>query len=140
MRAGVQDQAEPARGRWRDDWPVAAVAAVAAALVWAVARVAGVEIEVGSGSDAQEVGPVSVVVTALVLAVVGAALLRLLERRTPRALGVWTAIALAVCAVSLAAPAGAETPAAGLTLAVMHVAVGAVVILGLRRRRAGRVA
>ena len=42
--------------------------------------------------------------------------------------------------VSFAGPAGARTLSAGLTLAALHLVVGAVVIVGLRRRHADRVA
>jgi hypothetical protein len=83
---------------------------------------------------------VSVVVTALVVAVTAAGLLRVLERRTAGALRVWTGIALAVWVVSFAGPAGASSWSAGLTLAALHLVVGAVVIAGLRLRHVGRVA
>ena len=136
MSGTVQDPAVQEVGTWRDDVPVAVVAAGSAALVWVGATVAGVDVAVGSGSSARDVGLVSVVVTAVVAAVFGAGLLRVLERRTPRARRVWTGIALAVWVVSLVGPAGARTLSAGLTLAALHLVVGAVVIVGLRRRHA----
>jgi hypothetical protein len=56
-------------------------------------------------------------------------LLALLERRTPRARLVWTSIALAALAASLALPlAVATTTSAAAGLIVMHLAVGAAVI------------
>ena len=140
MNETVQDRVVERVGAWRDDWPVAVVAAGAAALVWVGATVAGVDVAVRSGSGTREVGLVSVIVTALVVAVAAAGLLRVLERRTPAARRVWTGIALAVWVVSLAGPAGARTLSAGLTLAAMHLVVGAVVIVGLRRRHGDRVA
>jgi Family of unknown function (DUF6069) len=138
MSGAVQDRTGQAAATWRDDWLVAVVATVAAAVVWVGATVAGVDVEVGSGSSAHRVGLVSVVVTALVVAVAAAGLLRVLERRTPRARRVWTEIASAVWVVSLAGPIGARTMSAGLSLAALHLMVGAVVIVGLRRRHADR--
>ena len=138
MSGTVQDRAVQAVGTWRDDWPVAVVAAGAAAVVWVCATAAGVDVAVRSGSSTRDVGLVSVVVTAVVVAAAGAGLLRVLERRTPGARRVWTRVAMAVWVVSLAGPAGARTVPAGLTLAALHLVVGAVVIVGLRRRHADR--
>jgi len=140
MSGTMQDRAVQAIGTWRDDLPVAVVAAGAAAVVWVGATVAGVNVEVRSGSSTRDVGLVSVVVTAVVVAVAGARLLRVLEGRTPGARRVWTGVAMAVCVVSLAGPASARTLSAGLTLAILHLVVGAVVIVGLRRGHAARAA
>jgi hypothetical protein len=123
--------------RWRDDWPVAVTAAVAAAAVWVVAtQLASVDLAVRSGSGTQHVNVVSAIVTALVVAMAGAGLLRFLERRTAHARTTWSAIAIAVWVVSLAGPLGARSVAAGLWLATMHLVVGAIVVVGLRRRTA----
>jgi hypothetical protein len=138
MSGTVQDRAVQAVGTWRDDWPVAVVAAGAAAVLWVGATMAGVDVAVRSGSSTRDVGLVSVIVTAVVVAAAGAGLLRVLERRTPGARRVWTGVAVAVWAVSLAGPAGARTMPAALTLAALHLVVGAVVIVGLRRRHADR--
>lgn len=138
MSASLQEPCVQRVGSWRDDWPVAAVAAGAAAAVWVAATAAGVDLVVGSGAGTREVGLVSVVVTAVVVAVAGAGLLRVLERRTPAARRVWTGIALAVWLVSFAGPAGARSLSAGLVLVVLHVVVGGVVIVGLRRRHVRR--
>jgi hypothetical protein len=140
MNGTVQDQSVRRVGAWRDDWPVALVAAGAAALVWVGATVAGVDVAVRSGSGTREVGLVSVLVTALVVTVAAAGLLRVLERRTAGALRVWTGIAASVWVVSLAGPAGASSWSAGLTLGALHLVVGAVVIVGLCLRHAERVA
>ena len=139
MSETVQDHAVQAVGTWRDDWPVAVVAAGAAAVVWVGGTVAGVDVAVRSGSSSRDVGLLSVVVNAVVVGAAGAGLLSILERRTPGARRVWTAVAMAVWVVSLAGPAGARTVPAGLTLAAIHLVVGAVVIIGLRRRHADRV-
>ena len=130
---------------WRDVRRVGLAAAGLAAVTWVLAsQVAGVDLVVGAGASRQHVGVASVVVTALVTAYAGGGLLRVLERRTPQARRTWTVVAVLVLVVSLAGPLGAVTPAAGLVLGAMHLEVGAVVVLGLRRRaaseRAGRVA
>jgi succinate dehydrogenase hydrophobic anchor subunit len=83
---------------------------------------------------------VSVIVTAVVVTLAAGGLLRVLERRTPRARRLWTGTASAVWVVSFAGPATATTPLAGLALAALHLVVGAVVIVGLRRRHPDRVA
>jgi hypothetical protein len=110
MSETMQDGAGQVVGTWRDDWPVAVVSAGAAAVVWVGATVAGVDLAVRSGSSTRDVGLVSAVVTAVV-AVAGAGLLRV---------------------------ASARTVPAALTLAALHLVVGAVVIVGLRRRHADR--
>ncbi len=140
MNEAVQERSVPQVGTWRDDWPVAVAAAGGAALVWVAATVAGVDVAVRSGSGTREVGLVSVIVTALVVAGAAAGLLRVLERRTTGGRRLWTGIALAVWVVSLAGPASARTLSAGLSLAAVHVVVGAVVIVGLRHRHPDRVA
>jgi Family of unknown function (DUF6069) len=133
----VEDRTEQRTRRWRDDSPVAVVAAGAAAVVWVVAtQVASVDLAVRAGSGTQHVNVVSVIVTALVVAMAGAGLLRFLERRTAQARTIWTAIAVAVWAVSLTGPLGARSVEAGLWLAALHVVVGSVVVVGLRRRTA----
>ena len=56
-------------------------------------------------------------------------LLALLERRTPHARLLWTTIALATLAASLALPLGAATTSSAIAgLIVMHVTVGTAVI------------
>jgi chromate transport protein ChrA len=115
---------------------VAVLAAAVAAAVWAAARLAGVDLVVKSGSGTSDVNAVSVVVTALVVAIVAAALLRLLERRTSSGRHTWTIVAIVVWAVSFLGPLSATRPSAGLVLASLHLLVGAVVVLGLRRAHA----
>ena len=138
MSGLVQEQATRRVGAWQDDVSVAVVAAGGAALVWVATRALGVDLAVDSRSGSRDIGLVSVIVTAMVVALAAGGLLRVLERRTARAGRVWTGLALAVLVASLAGPAGAATPSAGLALAAMHLVVGAVVIVGLRRRIAGR--
>jgi uncharacterized membrane protein len=116
---------------------VAVVAAAGAAIGWAAARASGVHLVVRSGSGSTTVGLASAVVVALVVSLVAGALLRALERRTPRGRRIWVWVAAAVLAVSLlAGPLAARTLDAGLVLAGLHVWVAAVVFVGLLRRPA----
>ncbi|MFL6136157.1 MAG: DUF6069 family protein [Nocardioidaceae bacterium] len=140
MGQPVQEHARRGARSWRDDLPVAATAALTSGLGWAVARVCGVDLVVQTGSATQHVNVISVVVTAVVVTIAGGGLLRVLERRTKAAVRLWTTIAAAVLLVSLAGPLGAENVAAGLVLAGLHLVVGGVVIVGLRRSALGRVA
>jgi hypothetical protein len=131
----VGERVKEGSRRWRDDWPVAVTAAGAAAAVWVVAtQVASVDLAVRAGSGTRHVNLISVVVTAMVVAMAGTGLLRFLERRTEQSRTIWTAIAVAVLVVSLTGPLGARSVPAGLWLAALHLVVGAVVLLGLRRR------
>jgi uncharacterized protein DUF6069 len=120
------------RTSWRTDGLVAVVAAGVASLGWAVARAAGIDLAVRSGAGTMHVGLAAAVVVAIGAGVAGAMLLRLLERRTASGLLVWTIIAAVVWAVSFTGPLGALTAPAGLVLAGLHLAVGAVVVFGLR--------
>jgi hypothetical protein len=132
----VQERVEVRARRWRDDWALAVAAAVAAAVDWiAVVWLAGVDLSVGSGSSSQQVGLVSVIVCAVVVAVAASALLRLLEAHSPHGRGIWIAVALAVGLVSLAGPLGASSLQAGLSLVSLHAVVGSVVLGGLLRSR-----
>ncbi|CAI9401701.1 DUF6069 family protein [Nocardioides sp. T2.26MG-1] len=114
---------------------VVVAAGTVAMLVWLTARAAGIDLAVRSGSDSREVGPLSVLLTALVVAAAGVALLRLLERRTAHGVRRWTVVAAAVWVLSFAGPLSATTLSAAVVLAVLHLLVGAVVLGGLRRSR-----
>lgn len=118
---------------------ITAAAAVAAPLgVWAVARfVLGIEIaspEFGPDQPSKVVGSLHVITTAALAAGAGWGLLAALERLMARARTTWTVIAVAVLAVSLGGPFGGEATdtASRLALLAMHLAVGAVLIPGLR--------
>jgi hypothetical protein len=115
---------------------VALVAMLAASVVWTCARIAGMHLEVHSGSGTREVTLVPVIVTPMLATILAVSLLRLLERRTTQGLRTWTMIALGVWALSFLGPLSATRPATGLVLAALHLLVGAVVIVGLRRTQA----
>lgn len=107
------------------------VAALAGWLAWAQAG--GVDLTVRSAGDVHGVGAGSAAVTAVVVSGAAVALLRLFEARLQRALRTWTVVACGVLALSMLGPLGATTATAGLGLASLHLLVGAVVVLGLRR-------
>lgn len=110
-------------------------AVVAPLTVWTIASpLAGVDLEVATGDTTQTVGVVPVLVASLLASLLGWGLLTLLEKRTPRARGIWTVVAVVVLALSLGGPLGAGvTGAAKVTLALLHVAVAAVLVPALRR-------
>ena len=136
MSQQVEERVEVRARRWRDDWPVAVAAALAAAVDWAaVTQLGAVDLVVGSGSDERQVGLVSVIVCAAVVALAASGLLRLLEARTAHARGIWIAVAVVVGLLSLAGPLGATGLQAGLALVSLHAVVGSVVLVGLLRDR-----
>jgi len=93
----------------------------------------------GDDSQVQEIGIIAVLTTSLVSGLAAWGLLALLEKFTARARTVWTLIAGIVLLLSLVGPlTGGTTTSAKVTLLAMHVAVGGVLILLLRRSSAAR--
>jgi Family of unknown function (DUF6069) len=90
-------------------------------------------IRFGTGHT-QTIAVGQVIGVAVAASLLGWLLLALLERHTSHAGRIWTTIALAALAVSLALPiAAATTTSAVIGLIVMHVTVGAVVIPAMAR-------
>jgi hypothetical protein len=120
------------------------VGAVAAALVlWIVAEpVLGIDLRApaSGGAPNSEVGPVMVVLGSLVPVLLGWGLLVLLQKFTAHARTVWTVIAGVILAGSLVGPLSGEgiTGANRVVLLLMHLVVGAVLIIGLRRTSPGK--
>jgi hypothetical protein len=113
-----------------------AAASLTAVAVWAVAvPLLGTNLLVRFGSaPAQGVGIESVVGASLAASLLGWVSLTFLERHTPRARTIWSRIAIVVLLVSLSLPLGAgATISSKAALALMHLAVAAVLIPGLRR-------
>lgn len=110
-------------------------AVIAAVAVWVLAvPLLGLHLIVrfGNGSP-QTIGIDFVVGASLMASLVGWGLLAFLERRSTRARTIWTLLAISVLLVSLSLPLSAGTTASTrAVLAVMHVAVAAVLIPGLR--------
>src|SRR3984957_9033887 len=114
----------------------AAGGALAAALAWIVeVPLLGIHLNVRFGAGhIQTIAVGQVIGVAVAASLLGWLLLALLERRTPRARILWTTVALAALAASLALPlAFASTTSAVAGLIVMHLTVGAVVIPALAR-------
>jgi hypothetical protein len=105
--------------------------ALAAALAWIVeVPLLGIHLNVRFGTGHIQTIPVGQVIGAAVAAsLLGWLLLTLLERRTRHARLLWTTVAVAALAASLALPlAAATTTSAVVGLIVMHLTVGAAVI------------
>ena len=108
--------------------------ALAAALAWIVeVPILGIHLNFRFGT-----GPIQAIAVGQVIGAAAAAsllgwlVLALLERRTSRARLLWTTIAVAVLAVSLALPLTAATTAsAAAGLVILHLTVGATVISAL---------
>lgn len=101
-------------------------AVIAACGVWAVLRLAGVDLDVTTASGRSAVGLPAVALAALVAGSAGWALLAALERWAPRPHRAWRVLAGGVLAVSLLGPvAFAPSPTAVGGLVALHVAVGA---------------
>jgi predicted permease len=100
----------------------------------------GLHLVIRFGSGAPQTIAVGFVVGATLIASLAAwGLLALLERRTARARSIWTLVAVAVLIVSLALPLSAGTTTTSkIVLALMHVAVAAVLIPGLRAGSSSR--
>ena len=116
----------------------AAGGALAAALAWIVeVPLLGIHLTVRLGpghmhtgaSHIQTITIGQVIGVTVAASLLGWLLLALLERRTPHARLLWTAIALAALAASLALPLAVATTASAVAgLIVMHVTVAAAVI------------
>ena len=112
-------------------------AAAATLTVWAVTGpLAGVDLRVHVGSGTQHVGPATVVAVSVLTGLAAWALLAALEHFSPRAPTIWTAIALAALALSLAGPlTSGATTAAKMALTGMHLAAAAVLVPALTGSR-----
>ena len=109
----------------------AAGGALAAALAWIVeVPLLGIHLNIRFGAGHVQTIPVGQVIgVAVAASLFGWLLLVLLERRTRQARLLWTTIALAALAASLALPlAAATTSSAAAGLIAMHLAVGSVLI------------
>ena len=112
----------------------AAGGALAAALAWIVeVPLLGIHLNVRFGAGHTQTIAVGQVIGVTVAAsLLGWLLLAVLERHASRARLLWTTIALAALAASLALPlAAATTTSAVIGLIAMHVTVGAIVIPAL---------
>jgi uncharacterized protein DUF6069 len=128
----IRDTCSGHRG---DDRTLGVVTTGLAGLAYLGWRAGGVHLSVKSGDGTFEIGLVSVLVTAAVVSVAGLGFLRFLERRDPRGLQAWTAVACFVWVASMLGPLGTTSLSAGLALVSLHVLVGSALVVGARRRR-----
>ncbi|MEU8157437.1 DUF6069 family protein [Micromonospora sp. NPDC048986] len=116
---------------------VAAGATVVAVVEFALLNsVAGVDLAVRSANSTRQITVAAVIAATVVAALAGWALLAVLERRTGRSRVWWTSIAVIVLLLSLVVgPPSGVGGAAKATLALLHLSVGVILILGLPRSR-----
>ncbi|MGW5678078.1 DUF6069 family protein [Streptomyces sp. NPDC003860] len=114
---------------------VTGLAVLAPLLVWLVADpILGRQLEIANGDETLEIGAVVVALVALLVALAGWGLLAALERfGVRRARAVWTGAALAVLALSVLPLTGDMTGDTRAALGLIHLAVAAVLVPGLRR-------
>ena len=122
---------------WRARAVTVTAATTAAAAIWLVAATAGTTLTVGmQGRPPMTIGLRLVIATALAASLAGCGALALLERLTKHARTWWTGTAIATLLASFGPILAAQTTGGvRLTLALMHIAVATVLILGLRRAR-----
>jgi hypothetical protein len=120
-------------GRNRSQLPPAAVGAALATLVNSALWVSGRAADVSFGVESDymtEVGIVPIVLTTLLMFAVGSGLLALAARRSRRWVRAVLVAAAVVAVVSVPAPlSAAHDTAAGVLLASMHLATGAIFLV-----------
>jgi hypothetical protein len=114
---------------------VVAVAAAAALIIWAAARLLGVDVEVELGGEIRQVGPVDILATTIVVGLAAWVVTSILAR-TPRAARWWPFVGSTALAISMLGPSYQSDGAAAVALIAMHLAVGAILIRGLFEARA----
>jgi hypothetical protein len=113
-----------------------AAATAGALLLWVVNDPwAGIDLAVKQGDTVQPVGPVAVVVAALVAGLAAWGVLALLERTVRRPALTYRIIASVVLLLSFLGPLSGVGLSSKLVLLAMHVTVGAALIIGLPARR-----
>jgi hypothetical protein len=98
---------------------------------WAVVRALGVELTVGKGADASQVGAVEVAAAAVVAGLAAWAVERQLARHGAGRW--WPFVGSTALSISIIGPTWLADGAAGVALIAMHVVVGAVLIAGFTR-------
>ena len=114
---------------------VIALAAAAALVIWAVASLLGVDVEVELGGELRQVGPADILLTTIVAGLAAWVVYSILAR-TPRTARWWPSVGSIAIALSMLGPFNLSDGAASVTLIAMHLAVGAILIRGLLEARA----
>ena len=110
---------------------IVVIAPAAALAAWACTQLLGVDLVVSAGDGTVE--PVDVVAAALFGALAGWAVVRLLERRSPQPLRVWTFAGSTALAISIVGPAWLADGTSAVALIFLHVVTAVVVITGFAR-------
>jgi hypothetical protein len=125
------------RTRSTAPWPaalvVAGTAVAAAVAIRLIAYAAGIDLVVKTGDQRDEVTMAAVVASSTIGAVIGILLFQLALRYFARGQTWWTIGAGVGLFGSMTSPMASTTASAWIMLSLMHLAVGAVVIVGLRR-------
>jgi hypothetical protein len=114
---------------------VVALAAAAALLIWAVARLLGIDVEVELGGEIRQVGPADILVTTIVAGLAAWVAYSILAR-TPRTARWWPSLGSVAIGISTVGPFNLSHGAATVVLIAMHLAVGAILVSGLLDARA----
>jgi hypothetical protein len=109
---------------------VVAVATAAALVVWAVARLLGLDLNVELGGEVRQVGPVDVILATVVAGLAAWAVLSILAR-SPRTARWWPFVGSTAIAISMLGPSYLSGGADAVALIAMHLVVGAVLVWGL---------
>jgi hypothetical protein len=118
-------------GSRRRNTGVVAVAVIVALAIWALARLLGVELTVGNGQHASQVGAVDVLVAALLAGLAAWGARALLARHgADRA---WPMVGATALGISYIGPSYLADGLSALVLSGMHLAVGLVLIAGFSR-------
>lgn len=135
-----EDTREPSAGTRRRNRAAGVAGAVAAALlVWVVGEpVLGHDLVIRPPEeDVMDLGAGGIAFLSLAAALLGWALLAVLERFTARAVLIWTIVAITVLVVSFLPLLGIEASNGSIVvLALTHVAVGAVLVPVFRQTAA----
>jgi Family of unknown function (DUF6069) len=116
----------------RSSIAVVAAGVAVGLLLWAVWRLAGVDLTVRSGGQVSQVGAGSVLVTTVVAGLAAWAVYALLSRR-PRPARWWPFVGSTAIAVSIIGPSYLAVGIAAVALISMHLAVGVVLTFGFTR-------
>ncbi|SKC42794.1 DUF6069 family protein [Krasilnikoviella flava] len=128
---GSAPDVPPRSSWWNRPRTVVVGAVLTGALVFRIGTALGVDPQVRAGSGTLEVTISAVIAASLTAALAGWGVRALLLRRRNGGRAAWLVLSGAVLLVSLLGPLGAATAGAILLLLLEHLAVGAVIALGL---------
>lgn len=121
---------------WSTDLVIAAAAVICTMVMWlCTVQLGGVDLVVAIDNEVRHISGVAVALSAGMAAILGLIALRALERLTPKALLIWTSVAVVGAALSVLGPLSATSTEAAGTLLGMHGVVAAVVLVGAWRSR-----